>query len=46
MIENPQRMQWPERKPGVGLTYGAESQRVGCINSMRLPESARFAGRI
>lgn len=28
MIENPQRMRWPERKPGVPLTFGAESQRL------------------
>lgn len=28
MIENPQRMRWPERKPGVRVTYGAESQRL------------------
>jgi hypothetical protein len=27
-MKNPQAMRWPERTPGVRITYGAESQRL------------------
>ena len=28
LLENPERLRWPERKPGVRMTYGAETQRL------------------